>query len=1831
MKTTIYSQKKQRQGSTLVIVIALLGLLTFTGIVFYTFASQELASANYFSEAAKAQTSEPANVFDWGLRHILVGPNDNEVNSIVYSPTRRHAIVRNQFGSDTSPHSGEGLPLPVYNGSGVPSVPGFGTTYTTDNMIDMVDSPMAWGLMANQDTANTELSSLFERRGSKFGVLPAPDVDYTYPDINNMFLAYRGLAIRDNAEDLDGDGMLDAGEDRNGNGVLDVPTPRFEAIPITIPSYFRPQYMKTSGTTRNGFYVPTDPNWATDVAANQALAKRSFRPHPSHIVRDQQTSNYLPRYLSAAQASSLGIISGGFPFLPENSGTPDDDPTVQGELGFWTGSDPKVFELDVDNDMFSESAAGGTGYTTKEGIWMDLHFPVQEHVDTSGTTRLYVVLHSFTIYDLDALINVNVHGNINNLARTGNIPAMVSAGDFGNQLISASHQGLGPHEINPTYALRRDTRTTGVPYSSQIPADALNEFIQHFGRAPNSAIEQANMELFWLLTGRADYDSSGIIDDVYPGRWGDVKNLYLALNGSKNVADYPRPGRSDNADKTISSGGGVRYGGTLATGGRNGYDDNQNAFEGEALLNAGRVRSFGQPMDFGGQGRRTAHTVTGFAAGGTQAIPSGALTTALSPVMSGGTNPAAWPIYNGYNIARELPTVPGGAGPIRFTKRYIFGVNQAFDSASGDDLIVNPFFDVLFEDPLETIFDPDFAQRPADEVFGPQDTFELHMTALDIANSTEHPNDRLSKTAPWIFDSSSANRDRITTYSNSFRYVPFSHPFGSDGRPGQRGVDDDNDGTVDEPDEVLAVGSYSDRDRVARWWEFTADTDGADRDNDGFPDGDGNAEFPPAFGTTAANGKPYSLSDPFRAQVRRTISVEAGDSSGILGQLPISPNHILDVDRVWDSAAGSSSAPPDGTPEFLKYMQRSGLRFRALTEHPDEEETGVRAETNAYTLELTADSDPNTFASANAVRFPPQTPAQREFWARRDRQQLARDIYVMLYTLGGARNDGTAMPKDYRGNNNPNLPVDLASGSNPDALYTHEELRRMAQFAVNMVDAMDTDNVVTKFEYDKNLGNGWNLDDDPYTMEFPPAVDNVTDPTNGLDVATLNIVTSGGLSPEDSGVASGGSVIGYDRGVVFGVESQQLAFNEIFAVRSPVLTSDHPATPYNDENISGTIDAHDFLQIEISNVQPIDISLGVNASSKENSVWRIARFDSVAGAPIKAPNDFDKAIVLLQNALPGGVVPAGGSFTVSTGSPELVSSGGVELDASDFYVDYNSPTMYSSEDVFERISPDIDNATNAISTITPGCNIDLHHDAHIVGGLVARVLEDDNSVTSDGTVASNKGDFLKTLVPYGTNQTFVDNSPSATSSRFLGTGAVGFDLVLQRRANPNMPELSQFANPWVDVDRIKVTFTDFGLTVTTTDPAVVQSELLNLRSVERNQPLNATSEARFPNTSKANHRYNSISNSNNNALAQWTLYQPHFDRDFASTSELLNVPLYGQALLTQRLNHSRLSPYVQGEGTNLSTKLLSTAESVFLQPDFPDVLPANATNLVTNEANDNRWYRILQFIEVPSRVHRMLGNYLTLNRLPGKLNLNTIRHREVFAGVIDDPFLMDIAQDTNVTPYYTGGGPDPGNDYNDGNFTHPAGIPGGRDRWHEFVNERDGLVQTFDPGSANSINGPSRVWAPGVPGSRPFRATTIDNGFEATPWRRLAADITDGTAGTNRNWLEVGTPTNHTTPPTSSTTVERHQLMSKIVNNTTTVSNTFIIFATAGYFEAYQDPSTGLIQVGGAFDLDEDGTTIDDHKRAIFLIDRSEAINSFDAGSGDFDWKRLIKSQLDVQ
>ena len=67
------------------------------------------------------------------------------------------------------------------------------------------------------------------------------------------------------------------------------------------------------------------------------------------------------------------------------------------------------------------------------------------------------------------------------------------------------------------------------------------------------------------------------------------------------------------------------------------------------------------------------------------------------------------------------------------------------------------------------------------------------------------------------------------------------------------------------------------------------------------------------------------------------------------------------------------------------------------------------------------------------------------------------------------------------------------------------------------------------------------------------------------------------------------------------------------------------------------------------------------------------------------------------------------------------------------------------------------------------------------------------------------------------------------------------------------------------------------------------------------------------------------------------------------------------------------------------------------------------------------------------------------------------------------------------------------------------------------------------------------------------------------------------------------------------------------------------------------------MRVGGRVDLDNPSDNGDsredageDHstgwqQRAMFIIDRTDAINALDTGSGSFDWERLIKHEAIIE
>lgn len=1713
--------RASRRGSTLLIVLSLLGLLAFTGMVFYTFAAQERSAADYFSEAAKEQVDEPDDPFPFALRQVLVGPRTSEKNSILSDSRQRHSLLGNAVGDDAVIRSGEGINFVLdgnipqadldYDGAG----DGYGLL-APDNPLNLVGSLVAW---AGAPTSVVE-GDLVNARAQ----LPAPDVDYTYPDINNAFLAFRGWGIRD-----------------NGAGVP--AEDRYERIPVFIPSFLRPSLLKTGlNNGNNGNTTPTDLNWY-DHTTHPENSLRSFRPSEHHIAGFDSSGTPVRRYIDAANPADAALAGtyGVFPLRPGE----DQNTAEFGRMGVYTGHspgtvaapDPDNFRLDQDND--------GDGIF--EGIWLDLGYPIREKAD--GT--LYGTVFSFTIYDLASLIDLNTHGNISALVRTEGILDQVGSGtgstNLASTFLSASNQGVGPHEVNPLWALAplSDTATTDTTQQGQ--------FASWFGAAPTNRLEEANMQLIWLLTGRIDST-----DQVLDGRWGDANALWYHFHGDDGsggtagnmaVSSLPRPGRS--GDLVTASSNDITFGGFQ------GFDDNANALDGVASTFTGVGRGYVHPLDLAGTGRSTFF--------GNPLLPN--------LFRDNGSSAEQWIQYDGYSMT-------GLSSNILNESLFISGRDQDLNTTA-DNLFTNPRYNLAFEDPSEVIVDQDQALRPDDAIYSAEDLVPAHLSALDVGSSTTTLSTRLSGLGVAAFADGSSISDRFTTISNLLRSVPFHHDL---------------------------TGS--------RAWETSADEDG-----------DGLFEFPPSYGVAA-----YGSADPFRPEIRRLLTSEANESRELISQLPISLNHILDINR-------RGQTPPEGTAEYSAYLRRAGMRFRNLTEHPFATETDDTGNTFAELTSIPLYT--STEGQRISRNFPPRTFAEREFWARRDRQKLARDIYVLLYTIGRT-NAGDAR----------------ASG-----IHTDEQMRRMAQFAVNVVDAMDADDVVTMFEYDKVLSDGWNLDDDPYTEN--PAVNNTAGSTdNGLYLLDTT-----------------------ERGVVFGVEAQQLSLSESLAVRMEDFskysnTSDDPTTAFDDLSAGSQLGDPDnerrdryVLHLELQNNQPYPVPLSVDGvtgtTNGQHAIWQIARVDrdSPGTAPPTEPSNEEQQTTLTPVGSPSevdggtmsfmdgnGSIPGGSRFSVAmatasnTGAGDALRSDPLGTGNCNLFLQKPMQTDYV------LISPDRDGVVAGASN-APECHLDTLAAAH-----TSRFIYNDAN--------TDPGKFLEEL-PYAAsgrayfgNEAYGFGSAEIDDNGTENTGQ-GLEVVLRRRLNPNLPLLPLEENPWVEVDRIRVEFKDLFTFASNAGNLESTPRFEEIASSEREEPLDATSaiDSAHPAASSDplvdDYRYNTIAFSDtalsgvNDATTAnggtFNLWQPHFDRAYASPVELFHVPVVGPRFVTDRLERMRYAPAHQ-VSASLPTAvgatpdvdgdpgLAGSAAAMFL---LPDVAPANY------DVDDNTWYRLFQFVEVPSRVNTMLGEYLQRLRLPGRVNLNGIRHVEVYAGLIDDSVLMNVP--VLKQPGTGSTANDVENQYMPFTFSQSSAVSGNtivdtaggttntltyRDRWFEFVAERDGMTVAYDPD--NTVpNTETAFWIPGTTNAKPFRSfghirdgagTAVDHSI----FRELRTDT--ATVTQDRTWLEVGNPANFAA--TATTHRETQQLLSKIYNNSSTTSDVFIVYATAAYFNAYDDPS-GLFRLGGRIGLDLDNNSVetDDagwEQRAVFVFDRSELVNAFDETTGSFDWQRLIKYRADL-
>lgn len=817
-----------------------------------------------------------------------------------------------------------------------------------------------------------------------------------------------------------------------------------------------------------------------------------------------------------------------------------------------------------------------------------------------------------------------------------------------------------------------------------------------------------------------------------------------------------------------------------------------------------------------------------------------------------------------------------------------------------------------------------------------------------------------------------------------------------------------------------------------------------------------------------------------------------------------------------------------------------------------------------------------------------------EAQANQDRVDLSRDLYLLLYSIGGG------VDQDYFSTT---IGVD----------YTPAQLAEMAQFAVNFVDAIDEDNVITIFNYDENPRDGWT-------------------PSAGKNV--------------------------------YGVEAQELTLSEALVIKTvdPMNTmADNSKTTFDDTDANTNHRFYTYL--ELRSVSPRPVAMG--AINDDLGAWRIRVVNNPnslvsSGTP---PRTERFLYLIPTNGAAknlGGEIPAGEQLLIGSRSRTDKDTSTNFERPSDFRVDYNGDNQ------IETIAPKSAEATVLTGGpvfAEPGvtsCDLDL-----VIHSTSSFNLSP--PPTPRFKLYNNGGTELTSI-----NDALVDNSIASLSS---DVGFILERLADPRKVAPNINDTAaEAANPWIPVDKMSVTIQTFDVTNDSTSAA-----LATKTSWERGEPFDIRTTGAFtdPSTPPIANSLGAVKNLRSPPV--FSYWQPHFDRPLPSKLELLSIPLYGsypissnggnfqatdkfaldqivpnRLVRSQDMTNSVSSELFANSDTDLSGLATSyegvelVAAKKILRPDYANDGPSGNLGL------DNRWYRLLDLVDVStesnyavqwnasSGAFRQWSNTSLPPRLPGAINLNTIRHRGVLSGIIDDP-------DQTSHP---------------GQFDFSSApllvdtFEANRNWWKQFVITRDGN----DPMTS--------LFLPGLPSSRPYRdGGFVDQSLLSSQFTLLRDLVDDGAmSASGRNLFEArlvadqnvnnsldsdeydanGNSTVDTNEDKSNRVDyhTRHRLLRKVANNSTNRSNVFIVWMSVGYFEAIEgekdenlnmtvDPAEDF-NGNGSFDFA--GTANADIRigaplsaqpehRGFFIVDRTllEEAEIENSPSGRrFDFKKFI-------
>ncbi len=1835
----------------MLMVISLLTALAFLGFFFFAFVSADRDSAAWFSSQLQVARQDEDPYFDFALEQLFLGPKQEYTNSALYGG--KHSLVPNmignldifdELGEVDSNNDGVADPWEDLNGNGVIDVSpyrngdsqqltdmhpynGRGVTilYTMDddgNPIDLVDNstgvippdgiPDGIGFDYDGDgIADPPVLNLSAGAFSQWvlpGRLPKvpateyhPDVDYTYPDINNTYLAHMTWVPVN--EDRNGNGSLDPGEDLNGNMTLDVYNK-----PVWIPSFHRPQYM---------------PEWRLGTVSNPwtdgTYTSRVLRPHIGH----QAT------YWDFGSPTTPVNVAG-----PRYNGTSSNFFDAPNE-GLWRDFVNTVDMSDYDYDI----DADGDG--NKEAIYLDLDYPVEnfEGID-------FIPLFGFTVLDAEGLINLNASGNLNhvkedvvNYLGTGSpaaIPRAILAdvardGFYASQpdiphFFSASNQGYTTFEINPARALFASAAPGRYTNTSPL-SDVFAPYEGMFGVALDNStptFQTANFDLFRMIAGAPKFTTNLNITgyDADPGRYGEGNRLVADLLGIANPMTglpFPTGPLSGPQDReTLLSILFPNAGGTRST--NSPLDDDNDNLTGAGQGQLTSSTHYGlayppsvHPVDVRGTGNVLDGDYAEFTtSGATRRLFDN--TAARVPLIDG--NPSVWLHYEGnwQTTWSEVSTDPAyKILPWAISNLLIEDLallpGPLIQGVAGTMYNDGSRIGLLYNEDDELVLEPDFIDQSRDSVFSAAEMEGLHFADGDYNRPELAVVSRLRKLMAFNLEDhndAEAIRKQFTTVGwdrREFSFAP-STPFAIN-------YDTNSDGT---PDTLW----------MDRRWEFNLDITNINFRTNSSTQTDYTGTFPPAYGLStertgmntvadAPAALPYADEDPFRASTRRWLSIVKNrtDITNFLPQRKLLTDQVLEFNT-----------------------ETNAIESRPLTPHPVFDATN--ANQPMFLLEHSNTAEKNAALPYDRSDIAYDRIAQ-EWWARYDRQRMARDIYVLLYTLCGP--DDLNPTTDTYG-------TDVAGLIDSDNNAVDDRIEKMAQFAVNFVDFVDPDDCITRFEYDTDLTNGWQF--------------------NHAQIG----------------------VPGSTSRVVYGVEAQSLTFSEAQWIFQRKKTSN----PANTHTFDTDAEDRHYLFVELRNALPkyVDLSSGS---------WRIRRLP-VSRSGTTTPTVPERRLVLAKrnlgtvNAKNDSVAP-GGLFSI--GTHNSTEADGTNIIPSAYRARFDA-TDTTTQQQFKLVSPttrwdgaaDVPPNTRGAVT-TPACNLDLVHGPDVSTAMANNIIDSSHFViTNDQN--------LDVLDPMSAPAPTINGEFFNPTPDFFGTTPTGdetVEFVLERRmnlnhaynptqrvsttaANNNADDYGTAAtgwkadneawNEWVEVDRIKV---QCGLVTTNNAPttatpdatsvAQMRGELLRLNSKERQQPLYASGTDTkpaaaptsmpgffgervhadaFDNGSSLSVLSSSIGSTNSNSPAAFTTWQPHFDRNMTSVIEAASIPLFGPTPLSEPQN----SNWIGGVSHALVTPVHSTSPAVTGKLSdmniaarwfFTPKETLDPDGIIAFNIPQNRWYRLFEFLEVEPQIHQSIANLLSISRTPGRINLNTTRATVGQSGHPQANYLSGLAAliDDEVHQSLTG-------------FSLVDPRETSRDWGKQFRVARDG----YDPGWRFSPTLVANIPMPGAIGSKPFRPLGFldsspptsaylpsDESLQQTILRSLPYDtamspkVPDNdiaNSSERRPLFEARTfaDANPTNPLDNVDYHTRNRLLAKIDNNSTTVSNVFYVFIALEFFEAQPQGDSWSIgrKLTDEPSLSDEAKEKFKKRRGFFVVDRSLLEKAYDPTTGRIDFRKLI-------